>query len=72
MTIIEKTKIEKNVPIPPIARSKKYPILEMEIGDSFYAEGKSARSSAYCVGARTGRRYVSRPERDGYRIWRVE
>ena len=70
--------IEKDVPIPPrITRMPKYPFRKMEVGDSFVLpkdDVKNARSSAYQLHLRTGRKFVIRLNRTNgeYRCWRIE
>lgn len=73
--------IEKNVPIPaaavgPKKGRSKYPCYEMEVGDSFFAPGMSK-----CLAGTTvfrfnkvipGKKFASRAENNGFRIWRVE
>lgn len=66
-------KIDKGVPIPPRrAGAHKYPWYDMEIGDSFFTEEEKVRAAASKIGPRTGHRYATRAEGDGYRVWRVE
>lgn len=73
--------IEKNVPIPEAP--KKYPFMDMEIGDSFFAEGtqptrlNNSTSSARKAGRRFTMRSVTEEnaegkEVQGTRVWRVE
>jgi len=69
-------KIEKGVPLwAPLAHRDKYGIVDlMEVGDSILFEGYQA-SHAAVVRARKGkpeRKFASRKENSGYRIWRVE
>lgn len=70
--------IEKGIPIPEHrgpGRERKYPWLEMDVGDSFVSdEGRgSARRSASLAGKRYGKRFVTRKLSDvRYRVWRVE
>ncbi|GAA4827321.1 hypothetical protein GCM10023232_26980 [Sphingosinicella ginsenosidimutans] len=56
-----KIKIEKGIPAPP-KRNKKYPLLEMEVGDSFLIPSEKAGS----VWART-----NKLRRDGLGDWRL-
>ena len=66
-------KIEKGVPIPPRDRghrSSKYPWATMEIGDSFFVPKAKMGSSASIAGKRYQRKFTTRPEGDGTRIWR--
>jgi len=69
-------KIDKDIPVPETTRARKWPFIEMDIGDSvFFAEeqvnGKAYRA-AMSVGRRQHRKYVARREDQGLRIWRSE
>jgi hypothetical protein len=69
-------KIDKDIPVPKSTRARKWPFIEMDIGDSvFFAEeqvnGKAYRA-AMSVGRRQHRKYVARREDEGLRIWRSE
>jgi hypothetical protein len=69
-------KIDKDIPVPESTRARKWPFIEMDIGDSvFFAEeqvnGKAYRA-AMSVGRRQHRKYVARREDEGLRIWRSE
>jgi hypothetical protein len=73
-------KIEKNVPVP-IWMTGKYPLGDMEIGDSFsipdpdIVELRRVRAAACAFGKRVERLYSVRkdPKKPGsYRCWRVE
>ncbi len=69
-----KITIDKNIPLPSLSR---YPFLDMEIGDSFFA----AESIEKIVGSwtyqkrRYGRKFSCRATNengnDGFRVWRV-
>ena len=70
--------IEKNVPLPanPInpGSEKKYPLRELEVGDSFtapFAQRAALASAMHKAGKRYGRRFISRREGDAVRVWRV-
>lgn len=69
-------KIEKGVPLPKRRGTKrsKYPFADMEVGDSFFfsetRERVSAAARAY--GARTKKKFASRVDGDGCRIWRTK
>jgi len=72
-----KFEIDKGIPIPktlPVWR--KYPFLEMEIGDSFFVSGKEnglrARGAAYQCSYNNNLKFKTRWVDDGLRIWRVE
>lgn len=74
--------IEKNIPIPSgtgiTGRRAKYPFGEMEVGDSLFIdnEPRGSQSGASMAskqhGARYGKKFTSRTEGNGVRIWRVE
>ena len=69
-------KIETDVPLPESSRARKYPFLEMSVGESVYFEGEEVNGRAYRAAMSTGRRhnqkYVARREDNGLRIWRAE
>lgn len=66
--------IEKNVPLP--SKNKKYPFINMEVGDSVLITDWSlfhgAANAAHMVGARNGRKFTSRKTQEGLRIWRIK
>jgi hypothetical protein len=70
--------IEKNVSIP---RAVKYPLKQMDVGDSFLVEAldkivmmKRIRSAihSYTKGAGAGKKFVTRAVGEGVRCWRTE
>jgi hypothetical protein len=66
-----KYKIDKTVPLP---NRFKYPVLAMEVGDSFAVKG-SAHMPHMCVyynKVLAPKRFVTRRVEGGYRIWRVK
>lgn len=73
-------KIEKDIPMPDTAvkGSYKYPLNEMEVGDSIFEPGprnsneSKVRLSAKKYGDKTGKRFSARKVEGGVRIWRVE
>jgi hypothetical protein len=69
-------KIDKKVPLPPPrGTNKHYPLAEMKIGDSFWAppdEVVRARSAASQHGSRHQKKFTTRTEDDGLRVWRIE
>lgn len=71
-----KINIDKNVPIPEkVGRECKYPWRQMEIGDSFFIEGKRTNNMCSLIaaaGKRIGRKFISRTIGNGVRIWRIE
>lgn len=70
--------IEKGVPLPEpnttARNTRKYPIREMEVGDSFRADVKAntLRSVVYAASRGMKRKYRYAPDGDGTRVWRVE
>lgn len=66
-------KIEKGVPVTARHPKKRYPISQMEAGDSFVVLTNSERIYAAQMARKCGFVYTSRKQKDGtYRIWRVE
>ncbi len=77
--------VEKGIPVPPRTgggdTTKKYPLSDLEVGDSFFVEGsyektKSAQVRASQYGAAHGLKFTTRSVAEngvlGMRIWRVE
>jgi len=68
-------KIEKNIPVSKnyAGRSAKYPFGEMEIGDSVLIEGLKSKPvvAASAYGKNNGKKFSSRAEGNGFRIWRI-
>jgi len=75
-------KIDKNVPIPEDVHSAgekraTYPFADLEIGDSFFVEGKTTMTSTLnSASRRLGFKFASKVEVvngvEGLRIWRTE
>ena len=69
--------IERGIPFPGTkgGRVRKFPLREMEVGDSFAAPSEnatSARQSAIAFGRANGRKFATRKQEDSsLRIWRV-
>jgi hypothetical protein len=67
-------KIEKGIPLEEHNRHHKYPWREMEIGDSFFVEGKTS-SSLYSAlsyaGSRNNLKFTVRKVQGGCRAWRI-
>ena len=68
-------KIEKNVPIPDVhSKKRKYPLPQMEVGDSFFIKGTKKNITGSINFFR-----IKHPEREftirkvdaGVRVWRV-
>ena len=71
-------KIEKKIPLENKAtRKSPFPFAAMEIGDSFfvptkdYSRRKVSNDVFYQNSTRSGKRYVTRTEDSGVRVWRV-
>lgn len=69
--------IEKSICIPNIAKKgpkRKYPFVDMEVGDSFFLpQGTKAISvSAAIQGRALNRKFVTRTVEGGMRVWRVK
>ena len=75
-------KIDKGIPIPPkISAKSKYPLSEMEVGDSFFVPGSVSKATSIIhyrklkgtLGLDTA--FVTRAEKrgneTGIRVWRV-
>jgi|TARA_R110000868_G_scaffold102492_11_gene282233 hypothetical protein len=67
-------KIEKGIPVP--FGKGRYPFYDMQVGDSFFAEGKEPHkvaSAAYQFSRKKalGAKYTARTEGTGTRIWRI-
>lgn len=67
-------KIDKDIPIPIRQSLKLWPFKLMEIGDSFWVEGIPRKLQQLLVKQqrRDGRKYRTKAEGIGLRIWRVE
>ncbi len=68
--------IEKNIPVRSAKNGgskgkSKYPIFEMEVGDSFFSEDRRLGCRAAGFGKTTGYKFSSSVEGSGVRIWRV-
>ena len=67
--------IEKNIPLParkPQSRAEKYPLSQLNVGESFLAPIKSAALASHArrVAKSMDRKFVVRPEGEGARVWR--
>jgi hypothetical protein len=70
-------KIETDVPLPESSRARKYPFLEMDVGESVYFDGEEVNGRAYRAAMSTGsgvtiRSMLPADEDNGLRIWRAE
>ena len=69
--------IEKNVPLPKLARNPIYPFAQMAVGDSFFVPGGNAThirnyaSRARREGFGNFSVRVTDGETPGFRVWRV-
>lgn len=67
-------KIERGFPIPLAARQEKYPLLDLEIGDSFLVPNEKrdlVYRAAYMCGRRHDRRFKCKTMSTGIRVWRI-
>jgi len=75
-------KIDKNIPFPNGKSDRKYPLIEMEVGDSFFIpckeeDEKRIRASIYTSARRNKlttshkRKYTTRKVDGGLRTWRT-
>jgi len=68
-------KIETDIPVPVSTRSRKYPFMDMQVGESIWFDeqvnGRAYRS-ALSTGTRHNLKFVARKEDSGIRIWRSE
>lgn len=73
-------KIENKVPVPVVSVKgsrvsyAKYPFANMNVGDSFYADGKTVNqlvgASRYFARNNEGFKFTVRKEGNGCRVWR--
>lgn len=68
--------IEKGIPAPESSGSKKYPFVDLAVGDSVFIDGAKFKGKEYCA-AKAAARYKgfkirAKSENGGIRIWRVE
>lgn len=79
--VAKKVEIEKDIPIPPrraSGRRPKYPLREMEIGDSFKVEcayGEEMRTRMAirgCFKRHRDRKFETRIAEGAVRVWRVK
>lgn len=69
-------KIEKGVPIPPKVerggQPRKYPLRDMEVGDSFVTQWSPGRdNSVRSIATQVGIRITVRRDGDTLRVWRI-
>jgi hypothetical protein len=73
-------KIESSIPIPKISkkgRQKLYPFEEMNVGDSFYMENRTASqlssgANNWAKAYNPSAKFVAKNEKKGARIWRYQ
>lgn len=69
-------RIDRDFSYPPFSSLRKFPIYEMEVGESFQVPGdqeRSVRTAIYKYGKRTGKVFSVRKMRDlTIRCWRLE
>lgn len=66
-------KIEKGIPVPEYRKTNKYPIRDMEVGDSILIPLAYQKTSLLVSthGRRYQKTFICRLEGQGTRIWRV-
>lgn len=68
-------KIEKGIPVPSKKTNTVYPLVDMEVGDSFLVETdmpERVRSAIQMFSAiNIGRKFATRKTDGGYRVWRI-
>jgi hypothetical protein len=72
---MDEIKIDRGIPLPEVMRKMRYPWMQMEVGDSFFAPSavlKTMKCSAYKMGLNLGRKYEAHPEAGGVRVWRTK
>ena len=65
--------LQRGIPIPPKknGQAPKWPIRQMQIGESFYAPKKANAGSFYSQAQKHGIKIVTRREGRGLRVWRT-
>lgn len=66
--------IESDVPVPLPLGMRKYPLEQMQIGDSFFipAGSRSQQTLVAVYAKRYGIKVITRTVEGGIRVWRVE
>lgn len=68
-------KIESNIQIPVGYKGcgRKYPFDKLEIGQSIYFEGEraSVQNAAFAYGKFNNKKFCTRKEGNGFRVWRT-
>lgn len=69
--------IEKGIEMPSTNGKTKYPFATMEIGDSFFVEGKEKKNKVMSAVSQNSRRhapkkFTTRFTDDGIRVWRTQ
>lgn len=69
--------IDRGVPMPdPLpSQLRKFPFAMLQVGESFFAPGRTAKSiggALWSAAQHTGFRFTSRTENGGVRVWRIE
>ena len=68
-------KIEKDVQLPNKSAGEKYPLSEMQVGDSFLVGDEKANAVRVAVHHRQrglNAKFIVRKVDGGYRCWRIE
>lgn len=68
-------KIDKDIPVPPLRRGNesKYPLGSLEVGESFFVNASQGKLASASVqhGKRHNKKFTTRSENGGTRVWRI-
>lgn len=69
----QEIKIEKGIPVPVTGYLNWVKLAEkMLVGDSVFVRSDSERNNLRHAGKRRKQSFLSRREKDGYRMWRIK
>ena len=65
-------KIDKNIPLPETRN--RYPFDKLEVGNSFFVEGKTNINGSryHYVRKNHGKKFTTKRENGGLRVWRIK
>ncbi|HKQ24128.1 MAG TPA: hypothetical protein VJT81_06765 [Burkholderiales bacterium] len=66
--------VQRGIPLPPKKNGSKtkYPIDQLQVGDSFYVEGLKNSGGMNNLAKRRGMKIATRHVDGGLRVWRIE
>lgn len=66
--------IDSNIPIPEKQKKSKYPLLDMNVGESFLSNNSYNAIQSACsrVKKDTGMKFMTRKDEGGIRVWRIK